>query len=383
MIVVPRPTNPYGAVHDPRARRVAVTVRVEATAADLSDPGERNAAVGRWERWLEGLGRRPELAWVNVTVETSPSPGTRLREQVTRSLSPRAPADCRDLMTTLADACPAVAAQTDTRVTLVFDLRAWDTQITRRTRRGGIDAYLPFLDRAVQALASGLDGCGVTVRGPMTAEQVAGVVRVAFDPAQSGAVELATLLHRNDIPGWDYAGPATAEESRDIYRHDSGVSASFVWAQAPRQLVASTVLDAIARPGRHRKRLTATWVATPAGQAMDAATAQVRSRWLAQMVSALPVIGRAGTAQDDRDAAAAEQSTREVAAGAGWVAQTITATVTAHNETDLAVAVADLEHAAGTSQLRLRRLTGLQAAGFLAGLPTGLSLTDLAKAWSR
>jgi hypothetical protein len=217
----------------------------------------------------------------------------------------------------------------------------------------------------------------------MTAEQLAGAVRVAFDPAQAGAVELANLFHRNDIPDWDRAGPATAEEHRDVYRHDSGVSASFVWAQAPRQLVASTVLDAIARPGRHRKRLTATWVATPAGQAMDAATAQVRARWLAQMVSALPVIGRAGTAQDDRDAAAAEQSTREVAAGAGWVAQTITATVTAHDDTDLAVAVADLEHAAGTSQLRLRRLTGLQAAGFLAGLPAGLSLTDLAKAWSR
>ena len=145
----PTPRAAYGAVHDPRARRVAVTLRVASTAADLIDPGEHDAAVGRWERWLEGLGRRPEVAWVTVTVETAPSPGTQLREQVTRRLSPTAPADCRALMTTLADASPAVAARTDTRVTLTFDLRAWDTQVGRRARRNGIDAYLPLLDQAV------------------------------------------------------------------------------------------------------------------------------------------------------------------------------------------------------------------------------------------
>jgi len=373
----------YGAVHDPQARRVAVTLRVASTAADLTDAEEHDAAVGRWERWLEGLGRRPEVAWVTVTVETSPSPGMQLREMVARRLSPHAPTDCRALMDALVASSPAVAARTDTRVTVTFDLRAWDAQVGRRGRRDGVSAYLPILDRAVCGLEAALDGCGVTVIGRATPPELAAAVRVAFDPARSGAVELALAGDQGDVPEWEVAGPAAADERRDAYVHDSGVSVSFVWTQAPRQLVTSTVLDPIARPGRHRKRFTSTYVATPAGQAMDAATAQVRWRWFAAMVSRLPVIGRATTAQDERDAAAAEQATREVAAGGGWVAQTVTVTVTVLDEGDLAAAVAEVEHAAGAAQLRLRRLFELQAAGFLTGLPAGLSLTELTGQWSR
>jgi hypothetical protein len=247
----------------------------------------------------------------------------------------------------------------------------------------GITAYLPLLAHAVGGLESTLDGCGVTVLGRATAAQLAGAIRVAFDPARSGTVELALSSPNTDVPPWEYCGPTTAREDRDAYTHDTGTSVSFIWAQAPRQLVGSTVLDALARPGRHRKRFTCTYLATPATQTMDAATAQVRWRWLAQMVSQLPVIGRASTAQDERDAAAAEQATREVAAGAGWVAQTVAVTVTVLDDADLPAAIAEVEHAAGVSQLRLRRLTELQAAGFLAGLPAGLSLTDLARRWSR
>ena len=145
-------------------------------------------------------------------------------------------------------------------------------------------------------------------------------------------MELALILGR-DLPGWEHAGPVRAVEHADHYTHDGAVSVSFVWAQAPRQAVPATVLDPLVRPGRYPRRVTCTYRPTPAAAAMDAATAQVRRRRLAAMVSALPVIGRAATAQDDRDAAAADQATREVADGAGWVAATITVTTTTHSPT--------------------------------------------------
>jgi hypothetical protein len=277
---------------------------------------------------------------------------------------------------------PAVAAGTQTRATITFDLRAWDTHVGRRGRRDGIDAYLPLLDRAITSLETSLDGCGVTVLDRATPAALGAAVRVAFDPAASGQIELA-LASIAPMPSWELAGPASAVEHRDRYVHDSGTSVSFVWAQAPRQLVPSSVLEPLTRPGQFRKRVTFTYLPTPSGEAMDAATAQVRWRWVAQMVSRLPVIGRASTAQDERDADAAEQATYEVAAGAGWVSQTITATVTVLDDTDLPAAVAELEHAAGASQLRLRLLYELQAAGFAAGLPVGLSLTELAGRWTR
>jgi hypothetical protein len=382
MVAVRESGRTYGAVHDPTARRIAVTLDLASTAADLTDAVEHDVAVARWERWLESLGRRPEVAWVSVTVETSPSPGTRLREAVQQRISSLAPLDCQDLMHELVATSPAVAAGTQTRLTITFDLRTWDTQVGRRGRRRSVDAYLPLLDRSIASLESSLDGCGVTVLGPLTPTALGAAARVAFDPAASGKIELA-LAALTPVPNWALAGPTSATEHRDRYVHDSGTSVSFVWAQAPRQLVASTALDPLTRPGQFRKRVTCTYVPTPSNEAMDAATAQVRWRWFTQTISRLPVIGRASTAQDQRDTEAAEQATYEVAAGAGWIAQTITATITVLDPTDLPAATAEIEHAAGASQLRLRRLYELQAAGFCAGLPVGLSLTELAGRWAR
>ena len=382
MIAVHSGGRVYGAIHHPHTRQIAVTLDLASTAADLTDAIDHDVAVARWERWLESLGRRPEITQVAVTVETSPSPGTRLREAVQRRVSTLAPLDCQTLMNDLVAVSPAVAAGTQTRITLVFDLRAWDAQITRRARRDGLDAYLPLMDRAVASLQASLDGCGVTVIARATPADLGAIVRVAFDPAASGQVELA-LASMAPLPSWDLAGPAAAHEHRDRYVHDSGTSVSFVWAQAPRQLVTSTVLDPLTRPGQYRKRVTCTYLPTPAADTMDAATAQVRWRWLTQMVSRLPIIGRPSTAQDERDAQAAQQATYEVAAGAGWIAQTLTVTITVLDDVDLPAAIAEIEHAAGTSQLRLRRLYELQTAGFIAGLPVGLSLTDLARRWTR
>lgn len=379
MVTVSAGGRVYGAVHDPTARRLAVTLDLASTAADLTDDAEHDRAVARWERWLEALGRRPEVAKVVITVETAPSAGTRLREEVQRRLSALAPPDCQTLMEALVVASPAVAARIQTRAIISFDLRAWDSRVTRADRRRGVHAFLPLLTTALDGLEADLDGCGVTVLGRSTPAQLAGAVRAAFDPHADAALEAGT----RDVPAWELAGPASATEHRDRYVHDAATSVSFVWAQAPRTLVPSSVLDPLMRPGRFRKRVTCTYVATPAARAMDSATEQVRWRWAAEMVARLPVVGRPSTAQDERDTEAAQQSTYEIAAGAGWVTQIITATVTVLDADELPAAVAELEHAAGASQLRLRRLFDLQAAGFAAGLPAGLSLPELAERWNR
>jgi hypothetical protein len=172
-------------------------------------------------------------------------------------------------------------------------------------------------------------------------------------------------------------------EYPDAYEHDSGVSASFVWASAPRQFVPSTVLDTLSRPGSFRKRVVSTYVPTLAQHAMTAASARQRGQRLTAAFSRMPVIGRARTAQDEQDSRAADQAAAEVALGAGWVAQTISVTVTVLDEADLPAAVAEVEQAAGRSQLRLRRLAQNHAAGFMAGLPAGLDLHELVGRWSR
>lgn len=383
MVAVPHPDGAYGAVHHRRTRRLAVTVRVDPPVADLAEPGAHDASVAAWERWLELLGHHREVVHVTVTVETGTLPPSRLRHGIEQRVVAGAPGDCRALLEAVTRATAAAAVRSRTRLTVVFDPRAWDARVPRRTRRRGVEAYLPWAAAAVDQLTAALAGCGLGVVEVLGPSQLAGVVRAAFDPAAEDAVEKALLLGRGDVLDWDHAGPVTARERRDHYLHDTAASASFVWAQAPRHLVTSRVLDPLTRPGSGRKRVSITYQPTPAADVMDAATAQVRRRRLAAMVAALPLIGRAATAQDHRDDDAADQATREVAAGAGWVAATLTATVTAPDETALRDAVADLEQAAGAAQVRLRPATGLQGAAFLTGLPAGLTLPDLARRWTR
>ena len=383
MVEVPSGGGTFGAVHHPVARRLAVTLLLASTAADLNDDAETEAAVSRWERFLEGLGRHPEVSAAVVVVETAPTSGAELEASVFGSIAPDAPPDCAHLMADVVASSPGVAARTDTRLTLVFDLRAWGAQLPRAKRGKGVEAYLPLLDRSVTGLEAVLDGCGVTVLGRATPAQLAAVVRVAFDPAAAGAVELAVTERPDDVPGWELAGPATAVEYPDAYAHDSGFSASFVWASAPRQFVPSTVLDALTRPGSFRKRVVSAYVPTLAQHAMSAASARQRGQRLTAAFSRMPVIGRARTAQDEQDSRAADQAAAEVALGAGWVAQTVAVTVTALDEADLPAAVAEIEQVAGRSQLRLRRLTRNHAAGFVAGLPAGLDLHELTQRWSR
>lgn len=375
--------QPYGVVHHARRRRVAVTLLLASTAADLNDDAETEAAVGRWERFLEALGRHPEVAAAVAVVETSPASGAELASTVLGAIDEDAPRDCVDLMAAVVGASPAVAARTETRLTVVFDLRAWAPQIPRAERSAGLDAYLPLLDRSLTGLESVLDGCGVTVLGRATARDVEAAVRLAFDPSSAGLVERAAADPSIDVPEWDATGPVTTTEYPDAYVHDSGVSASFVWTAAPRQFVPSTVLDPLTRPGSFRKRVVCTYVPTLAQHAMTAASARQRGQRLTAAFSRMPVIGRARTAQDEQDSRAADQSAAEVALGAGWVAQTVSLTVTVLDQAELPAAVAEVEQAAGRAQLRVRPLTRNHAAGFLAGLPAGLALPELTQRWAR
>lgn len=373
----------YAVVHHVADRRLAVTLRLASTAADLNDDNETDAAVARWERFLENLGRRPEVAAAVVTVETAPASGAELEAAVLGRISADAPKDCAALMSAVVASSPGVAARTETRMTLVFDMAAWGSQIPRSQRAKGVDAYLPLLDRSLIGLVLALDGCGVAVLGWTASRDLAAALRIAFDPASAGAVELALADRTREVPQWRQSGPVTAVEYADSYMTDSGVSASFVWTAAPRQYVPSTVLDPLTRPGSFRKRVTCTYVPTLAEHAMGAASARQRSQHLTAAFSRMPVIGRARTAQDEQDSRAADQAAGEVALGAGWIAQTVSVTVTALNEADLPAAVAEVEQAAGRSQLRLRRLTRNHAAGFLASLPLGFDLHELIRRWER
>jgi hypothetical protein len=176
---------------------------------------------------------------------------------------------------------------------------------------------------------------------------------------------------------WASAGPGGAEELWDRYRHDSGVSVSWAWREAPRQNVPADVLSRLTAPGPRSKRVSLQYRPLPAADATRMLESEVRAaEFRAEYARRTH---RDATARDTFDHARARQAAMEEAQGAGVTLVSLYVTVTAASDDDLPRAIADTEAAAGSSKIQLQRLYGSQAAAFTVGLPCGICLPALAR----
>ncbi|KDA40860.1 hypothetical protein E0F15_10230 [Frankia sp. B2] len=366
----------YGLVWDRRTGLLTATIRVSATSTWLAG-SDADTWTASWGGWLASLGYLPAVRWVAVTVDTAPDPGTTLRDALLGTLDPAAPSVARQLVHDLV-ASPHTTADVDTRVSITFDPRFAPTRPAKV-----LDAAVEF-SRTLIGLESALGGCGVTVLGRASAAELAGAVRVAFDPARRG--EVIRLLEgsargERRLLRWADAGPVAARETWDAYRHDSGLSTSWGWREAPRQLVHSDVLARLLAPGPWPTRVTMLYRPMLAGVAARTLETEVNAATFRALYRART--GRDATARDNADAAAAARAAREEAQGAGVVLMSLYATVTVDSSRpeDLPKAVADLEARADTAKIRLRRMYGAQAAGFAVTLPCGICPPALATRW--
>jgi len=218
------------------------------------------------------------------------------------------------------------------------------------------------------------------VLGRARAADIAGIVRTAFDPAVRG--EISRLLASGVSPAleqqlnWSSAGPAGTEETWDRYRHDSGVSVSYAWREAPRQNVRADVLARLVSPGPWPKRVSLQYRPLPASAAAAALDSEVRAADFRREYSRRT--RRDVTARDTHDHARARQAADEEARGAGVSLLGLYVTVTVTDPAQLSRATADTEASAESSKIRLQRLYRSQAAAFTATLPCGICLPELA-----
>ncbi|MER6808083.1 SCO6880 family protein [Spirillospora sp. NPDC000708] len=362
----------YGIVWDRRTGLLTATLRVVPASTWLADRADADTWVAAWGGWLAALGHMPAVRWVTVTVDTAPEPGSTLADAVDRAVVATAPAPARAIMSELVRTAPAAAADVDTRVSITFDPRA--------SAAGPKDLFeaVAELGRILDGLASRLGGCGVSVRGRASAAEIAGTVRIAFDPHVRGEVNrLLTGPRADEVLGWCDAGPVAATEYTDRYEHDGGVSVSWAWHEPPRQNVRSDILARLVAPGPFPKRVTLQYQALPAAAA---------SRVLQQEVNAAAFraqfrrrTGRDETARDSWDSARARQAATEEAVGAGVCLVSMYATVTVTEPEQLRRAVAHVEASADAAKIRLRRLWGSQAAGFATTLPCGICPPEVSR----
>ena len=315
----------YGIVLDRRTAMMTATLRVIPASPWLADRADADGWVANWGGWLSSLGYLPALRWVTVTVDTAPEPGTALADQVAAALDPAAPLPARQIMGQLVDAAPAAAADVDTRVSITFDPKASPSALP------GVTGAAAEVGRMLHGLESALGTCGVTVLGRASAAEIAGIVRTASDPASRGEVNrlLAQPAGRPGAGlGWAEAGPVGAEEAPDCYRHDSGISVTWCWREAPRQNVTSDVLARLVAPGAYPKRVALQYRPFPAAEATRVLQAEVNAAQFREVYRRRT--GRDETARDSADQARARQAAAEEAAGAGvgLISVYVTVTVT-------------------------------------------------------
>jgi hypothetical protein len=365
----------YGIVLDKRSGLMTPTLRVVPASTWLANREDADGWVANWGGWLASLGYLPMCRWVTVTIDTAPEPGTALADMVAAALDPAAPLAARQIMTQLVQAAPAAAADVDTRVSITFDPKLSPAAPTDLT------AAAAEVGRTLHGLESALSTCGVTVLDRATAAEIAGVVRTACDPASRGDVNRILAQAASGQPGtdltWAEAGPVGAEESPDRYRHDSGLSVTWAWKEAPRQTVTADVLARLVAPAAHPKRVSLQYRPFPAAEATRVLENEVNAAQFRAIYKRRT--GRDETARDAYDQARARQAAAEEAAGAGVCLVSLYVTVTVASEAELPRAVAETEAAAESSKIRLRRMTYAQAAGWAATLPCGICPPELAR----
>jgi len=364
-------------VHVPAARHYTVQLGIAPEGDALVDQDTIDAWVAGWAGWLANLGHEPALVAAVVTVEAAPDPGHRLAAEVGRQITDGCPAFAADVLRECAATYPAAAPDVTARVALTFSAkrddvteRALVSRRTRRPRTRTAEEMGQLVLARLPGLLAGLSGTGAGEITPLSAAALARTVRVAYDPAVADELDAAAASGQDMPVSWDEAGPVAAVEAFESYRHDSAASVTWSMVDAPRGAVTSRVLAAVLGEckGALRKRVTLTFRPHRAGDAAAIVDADVRT-----------AIGwegaRAGEAKATETAAlaAARQTAREEAAGAGLTRFALLVTVTA-DPAALEQVAEQAVQLGRASRLRLRRCYGSQAAAFAAALGVGLVL---------
>ncbi|MEU5835676.1 SCO6880 family protein [Streptomyces diacarni] len=338
-----------------------IVLACEPDGGSLVDADQVDNWVAAWGGWLSRLSHETGLRGASVIVETAPDSGTRLANEVLPRLAPDAPPAARAVMEEVVERYPQASSEMHTYITLTYGVPAG--------QKVKHDELITEIATRIPGLLSGLVGAGGGVAYPLSAERIAEVVRVAYDPAVAGEVLDLRARHGGTGLEWDDSGPAACYEDVGSYQHDSGVSRTWMLTLAPRGTVRANVLRGLLEPspGTRRKRVALLY--RPIDPATSARIVEADRRAAQFMATSGRGMVQARAATEVR---AAEQTAQEEATGAGLVEFSLMLTVTVDDEEEMADASASMRNLQGAARLSMRPADRMQAAAFSCTLPTGI-----------
>jgi len=371
-------------LYHPHDRTYTAIARIRFGGIGLADPGRRDAQVMGWGRLLAGLCVEGHpIIRVQALQRSLPEDGAALGRWHASHLDPAAPAQVVAVTQELLATTVPVSVRREAWLAFTMDERRAAAAI--RAAGGGQAGASAVLMRNVRALTGAVSDAELEITGWLSPRELAEVIRTAFDPdsgpplaRRRSADESAALagkphdgLAAGVHPG--LAGPVEAQASWGSYRHDSGISVSYMIYDWPRSEVYATALFPLLGDGTVRRALSLYLQSLSPREAERRVLTERTQRDVA-----IRMRQKTGQVVPEHEKAAlrrADAQDAERAAGHGLVRFSGYVCVTVTDGSELGDAVASLEADAAAARIEIRRMWGAQDIGFaLAAVPAGLGL---------
>jgi len=349
------------AVHDPRAQTLTAVARVSSRAFALLDPATQHRNVAGWGRALAGIARGGHIAAVQVLERTVPDSGDTLARHWTQHGRPEAPVTGRVYADLVASAGPA-AAPHEAYLAIALDLKAAKRLIAQAG--GGLPGAFTVMQQTTTSVTQAARAAGLTVTGWLSAREIAAVIRTAYDPGSLSGLQQWSATGRAEADP-AAAGPVVQVEEYDRVITDSARHATYWVENWPRTEVSAGFLHGLMFTAGVRRSLSLIYVPQP----LESALRDVQ-RTKASIIADATERRRRGQVDSEADSveyADVKARERQLIAGHADVALTGLLTVSAASDAGLDAACAQIETAAVTAQVDLRRLTYQQPDAFTLG----------------
>ncbi|MFF5837786.1 SCO6880 family protein [[Kitasatospora] papulosa] len=356
--------NGAAAVHDPHRQTLTAIARVTSRAFALLDPATQNHNVNSWGRALAGIARTGHIATVQVLERTVPDSGDTLTRHWTQNGRPETPVAGQIYSELVSSAGPA-AAPHETYLAISLDLKAAKRLIAQAG--GGLPGAFTVMEQTTASLAQAARNAGLMVTGWLSAREIAAVIRTAYDPKALAALQQWSETGRAETEP-AAAGPVVQFEEYDRLATDSARHATYWVENWPRTEMGAGFLHGIMFTAGVRRSLSLIY----APQGLESALRDVQRRKAAIIADANERArrGQVDSEEDSVEYADVKTRERQLIAGHADVALTGLVTVTAETDALLDAACAQIETAAVTAGVDLRRLNYQQPDAFtVAALP--------------
>lgn len=376
--------QPFAVIKNPLSGGLyTIVARCVADGPWMQDRERLDAWVANYSAVLNTLGQDRALVCAKAISDTAPDPGNRLASMVRSLRSTSSPSVARQVMDECVSAYPATSSENVIYIELTYRGRLLH-------RRDSETAVLSELARRVPQVMGQLGSAGGGAVTMLAPDELAPIVRMAYDPASQPFIEQAALAgarlsletpadavapwgegssagttaaragdpvagpsagpHAGLVAGsaarssagsaaaaaygveWHEAGPVAAQEFWDHYVHDSGRSITWEMFGAPRSAVTELSVAPLLLPNRDftRKRVALVYRPMAPDKSMQVSETDANAaRFMASQSK------KRTTALASLRMQATDQSRQEVASGAVMVrfSLLVTATVTSTRRT--------------------------------------------------